>query len=462
MAGRVLCGAVITAVLCAGAASPGFAAGTPVATLRSASDSARWTGSLANQVTPDPSFCTTASCPSWTVSLHVPRRSWVHNGGGLLVALHWDLAHFDAGYDLDLYVFGPDGRLAGTSASFAFSSDEAAWIQDPGNGPYRIMVVPRALAGSLPYTIAVDFQRGYTVGESATLQLRDPRSAEGSHIVMPGRAPASDRRRLPDLVPHPLSGFHLESAVGGHFYVTPDRGLDHQPSCYAQETAGLDAEDPRGGPTGALRCLRFDRAIENRGRGPFELRSYASDASGGAVYQTVYSAYGDYTERRVPDAVYYPHHGRMRMPAFDVIALHSVGADGRPGPVVARGPDAGTCKGDTQNARFGRTGDGPPGYPTPGSCDTYDWRDSSSSVHPGDTYVRLGISPSWLDTAPWYLPDDYVDVTRVPDGRYLLTETINANGGVLESRADNDMSIACVDLTATSATTCPLRSRVSR
>jgi hypothetical protein len=378
----------------------------------------------------------------------------------LLVGLHWDVAYFDLGYDLDLYVYGPDGRLVARSATFAFSSDEGAWIQDPVNGIYRVVVVPRTVAGSLPYEVGVGFQVGYTVKESATFRLQAPGfpDSRDSDLVLPGRKPSTAHTLMPDLVPGKPTDFHMESAIGGHFYLTGSRGLNHQPSCYPQETLGVDDDNLTPGATGPLRCLRWSTVLDNRGRGPYELRSYQSDEKR-PVYQTIYASNGTYTERRVPGAVYNLPHGRMDFAGFSDTALYTIASDGGPGRAVARMGDFGNCKADTQDPHFGRAPDLPPHYGTPGTCDTYDWSDAASRVHPGDSYVRVGISPGWRDTAPWYLPDQYIDVTRVPDGRYLIIHRLNTDGGLLEARRDNDSSAACVDIKGVDVSECPLPHR---
>jgi hypothetical protein len=452
---RLCSGALLLACAIFLLAPPAVGSTATTTTLHSPSDSARWSAELSNAAIPDPGACALSSCASRSVSVALPRHAWPRHGGGLLVALHWDLAHFDQGYDLDLYVYAPDGRLAAKSSNFAFSSDEAAWIQDPVNGLYRIVVVPRTVIGSLHYDVAVSFQRGYTVHEGATFRLQAPGFPDSSDLVILGRKPTATHRLLPDLVPGKPSNFHMESTIGGHYYLTGARGLNHQPSCYLQETTGVDNDDLTGGPTGALRCLRWDKVLENHGHGPYELRSYQSDADG-SVHQTVYDSDGGYTERRVPQASYVAYHGRVRFSGFDDTALYSIDSHGRPGRIVARMDNNGSCKGDTQNANFARSSDGPLHYATPGTCDTYDWSDSRSQVHPDDTYVRLGISSGWLDTAPWYLPDQYINVTNVPDGRYLMIETINAAGNVFEAPSRNNTSVACVELKGISATECRL------
>src|SRR5438876_1096777 len=73
--------------------------------------------------------------------------------GGLLVALRWPETQLDLGYDLDLWVYGPDGKLAAKSDMVAYSAAEGAWVQDPKNGTYRIVISGRPEAGGSPYEV---------------------------------------------------------------------------------------------------------------------------------------------------------------------------------------------------------------------------------------------------------------------------------------------------------------------
>ena len=56
---------------------------------------------------------------------------------------------------------------------------------------------------------------------------------------------------LPDIVPTKPANFHVETGFGAHMYFYADRGLRHQPSCYPQETTGLNSDEPRPGPRAA-------------------------------------------------------------------------------------------------------------------------------------------------------------------------------------------------------------------
>ena len=147
---------------------------------------ARWAGSMAEGAfaagAPPAELC--ASSPGCDVAkLQVKLRDpgWSRRPGGMLVAIQWP--YIDAGYDLDLYVYGPDGALAGSSHTLAFSRNEGTWIKNPRNGTYTVVVAPKVVwsvpreladqlgkpnAGPLDYRAFVEFERGLTITRTET------------------------------------------------------------------------------------------------------------------------------------------------------------------------------------------------------------------------------------------------------------------------------------------------------
>lgn len=432
-------------------------------TLRRTSDVVRWSGTIDTGATPNADACLPVTCQSETVTVALPKADR-RPSNGLLVSLEWPTEDGpgDQGYDIDLYVYGPDGKLAGKSEMWLFSTGEGVWVQHPANGDYRVVVVPKTTVGEIPYRAVVDFQRGYTLTESDQILGDPPVRPDGlpyhTDLVVT-RAPA-DRRRpsllLPDLVPGAARNFHMQTGEGAGFYFTLHHGVEHPPSCYPQETAGVDADNPSPGQLGPLRCLRFDQPLINLGRGPYELRVYPNQGDGTEAYQALYRSTGGYVLRKAGQAHFSPAHGHIHFVGFDDTGLYTIGPDGRPGREVSKQPDKGRCASDSENVLFGRPGDGPPRYYIPGTCDTNDHQDPHDPLFAGQSYFRSGISAGWDDKYPWFIPDQYIDVTNVPDGRYLIVDRINAAGNVVESNRRNDVSVACVEFHGETAHGCPL------
>lgn len=65
---------------------------------------------------------------------------------------------------------------------------------------------------------------------------------------------------------------------------------------------------------------------------------------------------------------------------------------------------------------------------------------------PGLRRVREGISVGWYDNYVAYLEGQYIDVTGVPDGRYVLVHRSDASREVLETTHSNNSSSSLIRL----------------
>ncbi|MHB8691336.1 MAG: lysyl oxidase family protein [Solirubrobacteraceae bacterium] len=445
----------LPALLAVVAVSPASAHGA--AALTSVGQQARWSGAISNNLAPVPAACTVLTCRSYELDLRLPGDAW-NKPGGLLVSLRWPLEQLDAGYDLDLYLYGPDRQLVAQSDSIVYKTAEGLWLQDPRNGRYRIVVAPRDVIGTSPFELVASTKRGYSVKTTASL-LGAGSALSGltpyvSTLTFLGKRPATPTPMLPDLVPVKPGNFHIESTLAVSFYQATQRIPAHQPSCYPQETTGLDADEPGAQHSIPLRCLRWDMTVRNNGPGPLELRVYPNSSTPTDAYQVLYRSDGTYTLHRVGDATFSSAHGHVHFHGIDEVGLYTINADGSPGRLVATMPDKGICTLDLLNPSFGTSLDGPPRYTFPGTCDVPDNRDPADPLYPHEQYFRMGISAGWADIYPWFIPDQYIDITTVPDGRYLLVYRVNVTGKILEATRSNNSSSACVEIHRTKVATC--------
>ena len=63
-----------------------------------------------------------------------------------------------------------------------------------------------------------------------------------------------------------------------------------------------------------------------------------------------------------------------------------------------------------------------------------------------DTAVGMGLQWGWADTYPFALPGQSIDVTGLPDGTYRLWLRVDENRWFRESRRDNNVTWADLDL----------------
>lgn len=373
------------------------------------------------------------------------------------MAIQWP--DFDVGYDLDLHIYRAGERApVASSTSTGFSRHEAAWVPNPQPGRYLAVAVAKSVVGQpivgdvatpLRYDGVARIERGLTVERPET----NAGLPFTRRFVAFGKTTQDADPLVPDLVPTKPAEFHVESGWGAHVYFYGDRGLRHQPSCYPQETVGLTSDEPDPG-IGPLRCLRWNQGEYNLGDGPLELHNYPEEGSGTEMWQRIYRADGTATQTPVGQARFSPNHGHVHYLGFTTVTLHQIAQDDSLGVEVGRGPDKGICLADTELAELGGDRTSPLSYAVPGTCDAATHADPRDPTFPGSPYFALGISVGAADVYPWFLADQYLDVTNVPDGRYLLRVEVNPSGKLAEKTRANNVAITCVALAGHHATMC--------
>jgi hypothetical protein len=185
---------------------------------------------------------------------------------------------------------------------------------------------------------------------------------------------------------------------------------------------------------GARRCLRYDTVVLNLGRGPLELR-YRADQIGRdeQIRQRIYAGDGGYSERVVGRYEVHPTHAHFHYANF---ALARLWRANRRGERIGAHPirvsnKAGFCLTDSDNYWAGSKRSRPRAYEYPEAC----W----PAYQEGTEVAQVnGLSSGWMDVYDARLSDQYVEITGVPDGYYLLEVVIDPLGALVETtRADN-------------------------
>jgi hypothetical protein len=405
-------GALVALILAASAlqAAPGRAGPAAAAVLSDATGSLSWAGSFRDAATASdpgpyahPGMCEHLGCRESTVEVALPADVWAAQPGGVQISIDW--APHEK-HDLDLYVYGPDGSLAGRSSGLP-STSEAVRVQEAANGLYRVVVVPQAVIGEVGY-------RGFVEVE------RNP--------------PANPTRPLlPNLVTLPVRNPMMKTTA---YFVDHEQEEAYGPSCYPEEVA----------EQGARRCLRFDQVIANVGKGPFELR-YRMDsmATDQQLRQRIFASDGTFREATVDTYEFHPTHAHFHYKNFGQAFLHRVNPDGTL-ELVRKGNKNGFCMIDVENTRFGLDdqgvpfrGEAPRAYYFP-RCNAPTERDEHG------TYMVNGISVGWADVYNWYLADQYIEISGVPDGLYVIETMANPIRTVHETTFDDNAARATIRL----------------
>ena len=366
----------------------------------------RWSGSLGPEDAPsgsEPGICATSRCESFALRVELPPHIFDRSrDGGVEVSLRW-FDEFDA---LNLYVYH-DGDLV-ASGEGIISTAHSLFLPAAENGEYQVLVAYDAVNSM-----------NDVVGYEALAEVE----------FLPRKRPV--RQLLPDLVYRPQRNvtFDLDLAF---FEPAPPPGS----SCYTSETD----ED------GAQNCLRFDQVMTNVGRGDLETRLFVpkdpNDPNHHSYQRIYYSDSRDHYEDVLSsDWIFHPIHDHYHVQDFAQTNLWEIDAQGqRAGSEPLRvGHKISFCIADIELDEWGTKGNGPRQHNAP---------DCLSVAYSDDTfnYYLQGLTRGWTDIYEYYLPGQYVEVSGVPDGNYILETVMDPDNHLIESDDANNCGSLIVEI----------------
>lgn len=179
------------------------------------------------------------------------------------------------------------------------------------------------------------------------------------------------------------------------------------------------------------RWLRFDSIVVNVGAGRFD--AYGTPASGSGdrpVVQRVQLAGGGWSERTTPAGMFYAGDGHDHWHVRDLqewtIAFRN-GAE-----VLRRGVKTGFCFWD--NYRY-------PGTATPLYSGTTSCQENAAGTIP------MGMTAGWGDEYPSSIAYQFIDISGLPNGEYVVTLTADQRGDFVEANETNNRSWAIIRIT---------------
>jgi hypothetical protein len=174
------------------------------------------------------------------------------------------------------------------------------------------------------------------------------------------------------------------------------------------------------------RLLRLTTATGNLGDGAMEIYGGAALPGGQQeVYQRIYDDMGGSRSRLAGTFTYHPGHGHTHFDDFAQYHLREVTAGNGVGDIVVSGDKTSFCLLDSVEI-----------VPGPDPINPYDTC----------TPTRQGISPGWADIYHKSLPDQWIDITGVPDGSYWLEVVTDPDNHMLESNESNNAERILVEL----------------
>jgi hypothetical protein len=221
---------------------------------------------------------------------------------------------------------------------------------------------------------------------------------------------------------------------------TPDAGGRFVPDM-VMRLPGRVGVVTRPSSRGPRTLLTFDTAVENYGAGPLIVR--ASQPSSGAISSTFMPAWqvvarSDGRRERVGGAMRIVYvegggHSHWHLEDFQRFELRTVS-----GTPLRRDRKTGFCLGDRYDAS--------PSVRMAGEPARSVYRARCGLNQPGRSSLTQGISVGFGDRYPARLEGQFVNITGLATGRYVLVLTVDPEGRMLDMHEDNDTSSVLVKI----------------
>lgn len=179
--------------------------------------------------------------------------------------------------------------------------------------------------------------------------------------------------------------------------------------------------------------LGFQSSMENVGAGPLIIHGHRANTSSGMVADQVLNMSDGSTTTRagIGSMIFYVPHNHWHYLGFDHYELRKSSDYS----LVAPDQKMGFCLGDRFSVKNGVVFS-PPEPPGPFSAE------DCESGKPGALSVTEGITPSYGDLYGPQVEGQYIDITGVPAGEYVIVHRVNEDHSVQESSySDNNASV---------------------
>jgi len=326
--------------------------------------------------------------------LAIPEGFWQSHVGAVEASVAW--AH-DADASFVVTITGSGGSARGTNGWYA----SVALIENAAPGTYKVEVSGSGRSSS---------------GFDGVIQVdARPKVAPDGHSMLPNLVtiPPSDIRiQAPDLF------VGLPVAKGCGF----DESAEHR----------------------AMRCLRVSNGVGNIGEGPLEVRLALTEAAKapagmGFWMQRIHLDDGKVKEVPVGNAVFHATHGHWHYAGLARFELYHYDLEEQKrGDTVGKGNKNGFCFFDIGLVKLGLPGTTKRTFSGDGCL--------IPQENQGPAAWYMGLSPGWFDFYVWSLPDQYVEISGVPDGVYELVSTANGMGTLIETDKTDNSASAVIEL----------------
>jgi hypothetical protein len=175
-----------------------------------------------------------------------------------------------------------------------------------------------------------------------------------------------------------------------------------------------------------VRLLRFNTVVVNVGAGPFQVFGHSRQSNGELLVDQQIRDGANWTTDPTPYRMYFAGDGHLHWHVRDLETYELRNATAPNAVPLRTGAKHGFCFYDNTRYRLSLTG--APQNPVYTRC----------GFTAADTTAIFGLSVGWGDTYTASLPDQYIDISGLPYGEYLLTATADAQNWFMESNNANN------------------------
>jgi hypothetical protein len=355
--------------------------------------------------------CRAVSCDHLRLRVALPHDVWQRRAGGVHVAIRFVNGTPDDNLALVVYRHGV--RIGASTAQVGTA--QSVLIPAAANGRYDVYIVDGLAFGNTQPSPVISYEGLAQV------------------VYDPARLPL--RQLLPDLVALPQQNV----TFGPPFEIFGDP-VPAGSTCHQSEIDESHAHV----------CLRFDQVLGNVGAGPLDIRFdqpagvTPQDGQEIPVRQRIYRSNGTFNDVAAGNVHWHAIHGHYHFEGFAESRLWAVDKRGRRtgAAPVATGDKVSFCIATTNidPAFWARQAFGADLYPAPDCLEP----DSTSG---GFDHFKQGMSVGWTDEYNWFLPGQYVEVSGVSNGDYILDTTVDPTNRLIESSRSNNCGSVRVRLT---------------
>lgn len=201
--------------------------------------------------------------------------------------------------------------------------------------------------------------------------------------------------------------------------------------------------------SGGIKELKFPVVTSNIGAGPMEINATrsCSTCTDWVAHQTVYMSDGTKEVLPAVGAQFYfagDGHNHWHIKDFDLYQLFDSA-----GNQVNTGAKHGYCI--ESNTQY-RNWPGNPNFPASPLSPNYTDTQECGVNQPSATTIQQGLSVGWGDTYPASLPDQYIDITGLPDGTYKVKITADWQSWWKETTMSDNSASATISISGNTVT----------